>query len=176
MTNAAFFLNSAFGDALGFELLGGEIVLGGFGVVIIVIVLVIVLPSRVVAFPFVVDRSLVDRRVFECAGGCGDSYLWCTGARLGCAGGRRGKRLGRSLGITLANLFIIIASDRRIIFGGGKGLCLVMVSASRNGWGDILVAIIVADEGILLIGWALLQALKGRRIDRKNLPAGGFSS
>lgn len=60
----AVFAGGAASNAFVFEFFGGEIVLGSFGVVFAVIILIVILPGGVILLPFVGNGSLVDWRVF----------------------------------------------------------------------------------------------------------------
>ncbi len=60
----AVFTGGAASNAFVFELFGSEIVLGSFGVVFAVIILIVILPGGVILLPFVGNGSLVDWRIF----------------------------------------------------------------------------------------------------------------
>lgn len=60
----AVFTGGAAGNAFVLEFFGSEIILGSFGVVFAVIILIVILPGGVILLPFVGNGSLVDWRVF----------------------------------------------------------------------------------------------------------------
>lgn len=93
----ASFAHFAAGGAFVFHFLGGEVSLGGFGIIIVIIVFIIILPSGMVFFPFFGSGAGIHGGVFESAMrrsvGRVDGRL--AGRRCGGLGGVGG--LGRDL-------------------------------------------------------------------------------
>lgn len=52
-------------EALGFHFFGGEISLGGFSIILAVVIFVIILPGGMIFFPFFVGSGGIDWRVLE---------------------------------------------------------------------------------------------------------------
>lgn len=65
MTQATFFADFASCSALVFELFRFEIVLGGFGIILTIVLLIVILPGRMILLPLFVNGSLVYGGIFE---------------------------------------------------------------------------------------------------------------
>lgn len=65
LTGAAGALNLTGGDAFIFHFFGGEISLGGFSIILAVVIFVIILPGGMIFFPFFVGSGGIDWRVLE---------------------------------------------------------------------------------------------------------------